>query len=273
MDEAITELITSYNELNSASIIELDQEPSPLEFMRFVAKNTPFVVRGGAKDWKAVRTWSVDYLKKTLANEQVNVAVTPFGYVLPLFRYESTNSHPPATPTPPPPSPPTPPPSSSPNPTKNSSPSPTSLTTSSTKNTTRTPAPLKFDTPRPVRPPSPPPSPLPNNPHRKQQPPPRIPPPRPVRPPLHPLRPHRPLPNQPHLLLAPPPPRRHKPLDRQLPLHHRAAPRRLRKHLRADPRAQDVCPPAAGVSAVRERDGVKGWDVPPFRGWGVGVGA
>lgn len=159
MDEAITELITSYNELNSASIIELDQEPSPLEFMRFVAKNTPFVVRGGAKDWKAVRTWSVDHLKETLANEQVNVAVTPFGYVVSLFRYESTNSHPPATPTPPPPTPPTPPPSSSPNPTKNSSPSPTSSTTSSTKNTTRTPAPLKFDTPRPVRPPSPPPSP------------------------------------------------------------------------------------------------------------------
>ncbi|KAK1828273.1 cupin-like domain-containing protein [Podospora conica] len=79
MDEAITELITSYNELNSSSIIELHHEPSPLEFMRFVAKNTPFVVRGGAADWKAIRTWSVDYLKATLADEQVNVAVTPFG--------------------------------------------------------------------------------------------------------------------------------------------------------------------------------------------------
>ncbi|KAK0752512.1 putative pla2g4b [Schizothecium vesticola] len=79
MDDAITELITSYNELNSSSIIELDQEPSPLEFMRFVAKNTPFVVRGGAAGWKAIRDWSVAYLKETLANEQVNVAVTPFG--------------------------------------------------------------------------------------------------------------------------------------------------------------------------------------------------
>lgn len=97
MDEAITELITSYNELNSSSIIELDHEPSPLEFMRFVAKNTPFVVRGGAADWKAVRTWSVDYLKETLANEQVNVAVTPFGYVPPLSR-ASQQTHPPFSP-------------------------------------------------------------------------------------------------------------------------------------------------------------------------------
>lgn len=262
MDEAITELITSYIELNSSSIIELDHEPSPLEFMRFVAKNTPFVVRGGAADWKAVRTWSVDYLKETLANEQVNVAVTPFGYV-PPFTYESTNSpplFPPATPTPPPPSPPTPPPSSSPNPTKNSNPSPTSSTTSSTKNTTPRPAPRKFDTPRPVRPPPLPPTPpLTPLPTRKQQPPPRIPPPRPVRPHLHPLRAHRPLPPLPHpllpnqpLLVIPPPPRRHKPLGRQLPLHDRSAPRRLRKHLRPNPRTKNLCPPAAGVSAVRE---------------------
>ena len=81
MDFAFTELITTYNELNSPSIIELDEEPSPLEFMRFVARNTPFVVRGGASDWKATQSWSVDFLKQKLADEIVTVAMTPVGYV------------------------------------------------------------------------------------------------------------------------------------------------------------------------------------------------
>ena len=99
MDDAITELITTYNELNSSSIIELDEEPSPLEFMRFVARNTPFVVRGGASDWGAIHTWSVDFLKAKLADETVNVAVTPAGYVFassfPLFvsKEETSSGH------------------------------------------------------------------------------------------------------------------------------------------------------------------------------------
>ncbi|KAL2135210.1 hypothetical protein VTI74DRAFT_9416 [Chaetomium olivicolor] len=77
--DPIAELITNYNELNSSVIDELEEEPSPLEFMRYVAKNTPFVVRGAAADWQANRTWSVEYLKEFLGNETVNVAVTPFG--------------------------------------------------------------------------------------------------------------------------------------------------------------------------------------------------
>ncbi|KAK4449132.1 cupin-like domain-containing protein [Podospora aff. communis PSN243] len=81
MDEVdpIAELITNYNELNASVIAELDEEPSPLEFMRFVAKNTPFVVRGAASDWTATKTWSARFLKEHLADETVNVAVTPFG--------------------------------------------------------------------------------------------------------------------------------------------------------------------------------------------------
>ncbi|KAJ4306364.1 hypothetical protein N0V88_001164 [Collariella sp. IMI 366227] len=78
--DSIAELITNYNELNSSIIEELDEEPSPLEFMRYVARNTPFVVRGAAADWKSNRTWTVDYLKEFLGDEPVNVAVTPFGY-------------------------------------------------------------------------------------------------------------------------------------------------------------------------------------------------
>lgn len=77
--DPIAELITSFNELNADSVEELDEEPSPLEFMRYVARNTPFVVRGGASDWPAVKRWTASYLRESLAGHHVNVAVTPYG--------------------------------------------------------------------------------------------------------------------------------------------------------------------------------------------------
>lgn len=77
--DPIAELITTFNELNSSLIEELDEEPSPLEFMRFVARNTPFVIRGGASTWKATQTWTPSFLAQQLGDELVNVAVTPFG--------------------------------------------------------------------------------------------------------------------------------------------------------------------------------------------------
>ena len=77
--DPIAELITTWNELNSAAITEFDEEPSPLEFMRYVARNTPFVVRGAAAGWKATQMWSVAFLGDLLAGETVNVAVTPIG--------------------------------------------------------------------------------------------------------------------------------------------------------------------------------------------------
>ncbi|KAF4120152.1 peptidyl-lysine (3S)-dioxygenase / protease [Geosmithia morbida] len=76
---ALTELITDFNDLNGAAIDELSEEPSPLEFMRYVARNTPFVVRQGARDWKATRRWSPAYLNQVLGTRPVNVAVTPKG--------------------------------------------------------------------------------------------------------------------------------------------------------------------------------------------------
>ncbi|KAK5630791.1 hypothetical protein RRF57_006506 [Xylaria bambusicola] len=78
-EDSIAELLTTYNELNSSHIEELDEEPSPLEFMRYVARNTPFVVRRGAQDWTATRTWDAAYLRSTLAGHKVNVAITPYG--------------------------------------------------------------------------------------------------------------------------------------------------------------------------------------------------
>ncbi|KAI1772942.1 putative pla2g4b [Hypoxylon cercidicola] len=77
--DPIADLITSFNELNPGTVEELDEEPSPLEFMRYVARNTPFVVRGGAADWPAIRRWTAAYLREQLAGHRVNVAVTPFG--------------------------------------------------------------------------------------------------------------------------------------------------------------------------------------------------
>lgn len=80
--DPITELLTTYNDLNSPSIDTLTAVPSPLEFLRFVARNRPFVVRGGAAEWKATRTWSVDVLKERMSGLSVNVASTPKGYVI-----------------------------------------------------------------------------------------------------------------------------------------------------------------------------------------------
>lgn len=81
MEDPIAELIKNYNELNSCVIEEFHEEPSALEFMRFVARNTPFVVRGAALDWEATRTWNISYLKEVLGDEPVNIAVTPAGYL------------------------------------------------------------------------------------------------------------------------------------------------------------------------------------------------
>lgn len=79
IDSDIADLITSYNELNPSAVPELDSEPSPLEFMRYVARNTPFVVRGGASSWKAVQKWNTNYLLEAMQGQHVNVAVTPYG--------------------------------------------------------------------------------------------------------------------------------------------------------------------------------------------------
>ncbi|KAL7954220.1 peptidase family C78 domain-containing protein [Trichoderma compactum] len=76
---SLENLIKTFNELNATTVDELFSEPSPLEFMRYVARNTPFVIRGGASSWKATKKWNAAYLKTALEGQFVNVAVTPFG--------------------------------------------------------------------------------------------------------------------------------------------------------------------------------------------------
>ena len=79
MGDPLTNAIRTYHELNAAVVDELQEEPSPLEFMRFVAKNRPFVVRGAAAGWDAVRKWNERYLREVMGDELVNVAITPLG--------------------------------------------------------------------------------------------------------------------------------------------------------------------------------------------------
>ena len=90
VDEAITEMLTTYHELNG-NIDELLEAPSPLEFMRFVSKNRPFTIRNGCRDWPALQNWNLSYLKAKMYNKPVKVAITPHGSV--VFRMSEHLAH------------------------------------------------------------------------------------------------------------------------------------------------------------------------------------
>ena len=79
IDTALRELLETYHDMNLDRIDELFEEPSALEFMRYVAQNRPFVVRKGAQSWSAVQKWSAQYLIDTVGENEVNVAITPDG--------------------------------------------------------------------------------------------------------------------------------------------------------------------------------------------------
>ena len=77
--QAIAELLTSYHELNADFVEERVESPTPLEFMRSVASNRPFVVRKGISHWAALHKWNADYLKQRMGDKPIEVAITPFG--------------------------------------------------------------------------------------------------------------------------------------------------------------------------------------------------
>lgn len=78
-EEALVELISSYHELNGNYVDELEQPPIPLDFLQYVARNRPFVVRKAAVTWPAVSLWSSDYLAAVMKDSTVKVAITPSG--------------------------------------------------------------------------------------------------------------------------------------------------------------------------------------------------
>lgn len=81
--QAIAELLKSYHELNADFVDELKALPTPLEFMRYVAANRPFLVRKGISDWPAMSKWTTNHLKREVGSTSVEVAVTPLGSALP----------------------------------------------------------------------------------------------------------------------------------------------------------------------------------------------
>ncbi|KAI4230136.1 MAG: hypothetical protein L6R36_000249 [Xanthoria steineri] len=72
-------MLTSYHELNGAHVDELEKTPSPLLLMQYIAKNRPFVLRGGAASWPATSLWDPAYLAMKMGNSSVKVAITPSG--------------------------------------------------------------------------------------------------------------------------------------------------------------------------------------------------
>jgi len=79
LPDSLRDLLETYYDFNSTTVDELEDVPSALEFMRYVARNRPFVVRGGAKDWHAFEKWDAGYLERIMADSKVNVAITPLG--------------------------------------------------------------------------------------------------------------------------------------------------------------------------------------------------
>lgn len=77
--ECTLELLDNYNAANSAVIDELHEEPSPVLFLRYVAKNRPFVIRGGCSAWQAVKKWNIQYMLEVMGNAEIDVAETPLG--------------------------------------------------------------------------------------------------------------------------------------------------------------------------------------------------
>jgi jumonji domain-containing protein 7 len=71
--------LRDYYSFNPSNVEIIMEEPTPLEFMRFVARNRPFVIRGGATSWAAYEKWNAAYLVEKLGDTSVNVAVTPKG--------------------------------------------------------------------------------------------------------------------------------------------------------------------------------------------------
>lgn len=77
--DSINTLLQDFYELNPPHIEVLTDHPSPLEFMRFVSLNRPFIIRSGARNWEATRCWNIPVLKQLLKGQSINVAITPHG--------------------------------------------------------------------------------------------------------------------------------------------------------------------------------------------------
>jgi len=72
----LLDLIIQYHELNVSQVDEVLGEPSPLDFMRYVSKNRPFIAKKAARNWIACKKWNAEYLLKAMEGQIVNVAIS-----------------------------------------------------------------------------------------------------------------------------------------------------------------------------------------------------
>lgn len=79
MTDPISTAINNYHDFNATVVDELQGEPSPLDFLRFVSKNRPFVAREAASEWEACQKWNASYLQQRMKDLDVKVAITPLG--------------------------------------------------------------------------------------------------------------------------------------------------------------------------------------------------
>ena len=79
LESCTAEMLEAYSETNNDYIDLLSEEPTPLDFMRYVAKNRPFIVKQGCSTWPAVRKWNIDYMLQKMGDAKVDIAQTPYG--------------------------------------------------------------------------------------------------------------------------------------------------------------------------------------------------
>ena len=80
METAMEELISTYHELNGSHVDELAELPTPLEFMQYVRRGRPLVIRGAVSEWPAMQ-WTAEYLETEMRGSRVQIAMTPSGFV------------------------------------------------------------------------------------------------------------------------------------------------------------------------------------------------
>lgn len=84
-EAALTELITTYHELNSSSADIHHGPPTPIQFLRYVHANRPVVFKGAAtKDHFEPAKWDTKYLLDKMAGCDVTIAETLLGYEVKL---------------------------------------------------------------------------------------------------------------------------------------------------------------------------------------------
>jgi len=80
-EQLLVNLAEEFRELSLGEEVQvLENPPSALEFARIVAGNKPVLIRGATSHWPALTKWNSAYLKDTIGDHVVTVAITPDGY-------------------------------------------------------------------------------------------------------------------------------------------------------------------------------------------------